>query len=169
MGIFVKKNKILDSIGGLDDVTRMSEQVKSFFADQKIDGICSFIRNKFGFHYEHWDEVDGLIENEAKQFTEFEIWLSTEDSGNEIFASTNAVMLKVIFSEMKKLGFTGDDAKLFDDLFELSLRGARILREFTIAYLTGVLSVTWVKTEELEITSPLYSDVKLPLIVAGQP
>ena len=91
-----------------------------------------------------------------------------EDS-NEIFASTNAVMLKVIFSEMKKLGFIGNDAKLFDDLFELALRGARIIREFTIAYLTEVLPVTWVKTEELKIMSPLYSDVKLPLIVAGQP
>ena len=92
-----------------------------------------------------------------------------EDSGNEIFASTNAVMLKVIFAEMKKLGFIGDDAKLFDDLFEIALRGARILREFTVAYLIEALPITWVKTEELEIMSPLYSEVKLPLIVAGRP
>jgi len=167
--MFLEKNKILDSIGGLNDVTKMSAQVKDFFGDQKIDGICSFIRNKFGFHYEHWDDIDVLIDNEVKQFTEFEIWLSMEDSGNKIFASTNAVMQKVIFSEMTKLGFTGNDAELFDDLFELALRGARILREFTIAYLTEVLPVTWVKTEELEIMSPLYSDVKLPLIVAGRP
>ena len=40
--------------------------------------------------------------------------------------------------------------QLFDDLFELALRGARIIREFTIAT-TEVLPVTCVKQEELEI------------------
>ena len=69
---------------------------EKFFSDKKVKDIFAFIRDKFGFHYEYQNDVDEMIENASKQFSEFEMWLS-DDSANEIFASSNAVMLEVVF------------------------------------------------------------------------
>ena len=167
MWVFLKKNKVMDASGGIsNELRKAAAEVEAFFAEQKVDAVFSFIRNKFGFHYEYWDDIDVLIDDALKQFTEFEVWLSSEDSANEIFASSNAVMLEVIFSEMKRLGFSGDREKLFDELFGLALRGARLLREFSVVYLSETFRVNWVQRDELEIQAPSYSQIKLPLIVA---
>lgn len=167
MWIFLQKNKVMDGSGSTsNELRKAASEVEGFFSEQKVDAICSFIRNKFGFHYEYWDDIDVLIDDALKQFEEFEVWLSSEDSANEIFASSNAVILKVIFSEMKRLGFLGDEEKLFDALFGLALKGARALREFSVVYLAEAFRVNWVQREEVEIEAPRYSQVKLPLIVA---
>ena len=140
------------------------EEIENFFSDNKVKDIFTFIRNKFGFHYEYRDDVDVMIEDASKQFSEFEIWLS-EDSANEIFASSNAVILEVIFLKMKRVGFTGDAKSLMDQLFDLALKGSGLFREFSVLYLAEAFPVSWVQREEVVIEAPQYSQVKLPLIV----
>jgi hypothetical protein len=93
------------------------------------------------------------------------MWLS-DDSANEIFSSSNAVMLDVVFSEMKRLGFSGDMKSLMHQLYELAVTGARLFRDFSVFYFADAFPVKWERREEVEIEVPLYSQVKLPLIVA---
>jgi hypothetical protein len=108
-----------------------------------------------------------LIENATKNFEHFEAWLSSKNSGNEIFSSSNAIIMKVVFSEMQKMGFRGNEQKLLDRLFDLALAGARLFRDFAVYYLVEAFPITWEQQEEIEIDAPLISEVQLPLIVAG--
>ncbi len=164
--VFLKENKVdCDYTKFSSDLKNKIDDIKSFFAEKKVEGIFSFIRNKFGFHYEYWNDVDELIDNASKDFTQFEIWLSPQDSANEIFASPNSVILKVILLEMHKLGFPGDEKKLINTLFDLALEGARLSREFSVFYLSEVFPIKWEQKEEIEIEVPLMSEVQLPLIV----
>jgi hypothetical protein len=165
MRIFFDKNNVMANVAQSTELMNLATEVNNFFSEPKIIGICSFIRNKFGFHYEYQDDVDTLIDDVLNQFTEFEIWLSLEDSGNEIFSSSNDVIIKAIFSEMTRLGFSGNDENLLDQLFSVAVRGARILREFSVSYVVDALPVRWVQKEKIEIVAPFYSEVKLPLIV----
>jgi hypothetical protein len=166
MWMFLKKNKITEkSVSFSRELKEKSDEIDKFFSEKKIEDIFAFIRNKFGFHYEYWDDIDSMIEDVSKRFSEFEIWLS-DDSANEIFPSSNAVILEVIFSEMKRLGFQGDTSGLMDELFRLALKGALLFREFSVCYLAETFTVNWEKREEVEIEAPQYSQVTLPLIVA---
>jgi len=166
MWTFLSRNKILQgSTGFSKELKEKCGEIEKFFSDKKVKNIFAFIRNKFGFHYEYQNDVDEMIENASKQFSEFEIWLS-DDSANEIFASSNAVMLEVVFSEMKRLGFSGDTKSLMLQLYELAVTGARLFREFSVFYFAEAFPVNWERREEVEIEAPLYSQVKLPLIVA---
>ena len=165
MWVFLNKNKVLEgSVSFSRELKEKCEEIENFFSDNKVKDIFTFIRNKFGFHYEYWDDVDVMIEDASKQFSEFEIWLS-EDSANEIFASSNAVILEVIFLKMKRVGFTGDAKSLMDQLFDLALKGSGLFREFSVLYLAEAFPVSWVQREEVVIEAPQYSQVKLPLIV----
>jgi hypothetical protein len=169
MWFFLKKNKIVNDYSNFsNDLKQKIDDIKHFFSDKKIEDIFDFIRNKFGFHYEYWDDVDELIDNASKDFEHFEMWLSSENSANEIFSSSNAIILKVIFSEMKRLGFEGDDNQLMNMLFDLSLKGARLFQEFSVFYISDVFSIKWVQQEEVEVEVPLVSEVQLPLIIARE-
>jgi len=163
---FLNENKILDgSTSFSKKLNNKRDKIKNFFSDDKVKDIFYFIRNKFGFHYEYKDDIDVMIEDASQKFSEFEIWLS-DDSTNEIFTSSNAVILEVIFSEMKRLGFSGDSEGLLDELLELALSGARLFREFSVDYLVEAFSIKWEPQEEVEIEAPQLSSVKLPLIVS---
>lgn len=165
MWTFLSKNKILQGSAGFSTVLKeKSDKIENFFSEKKVKDIFAFIRDKFGFHYEYQDDVDGMIEDASKRLSEFEIWLS-DDSANEIFASSNAVTMEVIFSRMKIVGFTGDMENLLRQLYELALKGANLFREFSVLYLVEVFPVMWERREEVEIEAPLYSQIKLPLIV----
>lgn len=167
MWVFMKNDRICDDRSRFSaDLNNRIDNVNDFFDDKKIEDIFSFIRNKFGFHYEYWDDVDELIDDASNNFSQFEAWLSTENSANEIFSSTNTVILKVIFSEMQRLGFSGDDKSLMNTLFDLALKGARVFQEFSVVCLSEVFSVKWEQKEEVEIDVPLMSEVQLPLLVA---
>jgi hypothetical protein len=166
MWTFLSKNNILqDSAGFSKDLREKCDEIENFFSDKKVKDILAFIRNKFGFHYEYWDDVDVMIEEASKQFSEFEIWLS-EDSANEIFVSSNAVMLEVIFSEMKRLGFLGRTESLMHQLYGLAVTGARLFREFSVLYLAEAFPVKWERREQVVVEAPTLSQVKLPLIVS---
>jgi len=167
MWIFLKKNKIIEERCTFSqELKNKIDEIISFFDDKKTEKIFEFIRNKFGFHYEYWNDVDRLIRDALNDLECYEAWLSSEDSANEIFASTNEVILKVIFSKMTILGFQGDNQALMSALFDLSLRGARLFQEFSTYYLTEFSDIKWEQQTNIDIDVPLISDVKLPLIVA---
>ena len=165
MWTFLSKNKILQGSAKFSkELKEQCDEIEKFFSDKKVKDIFSFIRDKFGFHYEYQDDVDGMIEDASKHLTEFEIWLS-DDSANEIFAASNAVIMEVIFAQMKKVGFTGDMESLLRQLCELAMNGARLFQRFSKLYLGEIFPVKWERREVMEIEAPLYSQVKLPLIV----
>jgi len=166
MWFFVEENKVLEDYQRYSQGLKESiDAIKNFFSDKKIKNMFSFIRNKFGFHYEYWNDVDDLIDEAIKPFPHFQAWLSSEDSTNEIFTSSNGVILKVIFTEMNKEGFLGDDKQNMNTLFDLALEGARLFQEFSKRYLVEAFSITWEQKEEIEIKVPIISEVELPLIV----
>ena len=45
-----------------------------------------------------------------------DMWLCVTDSGNDIFSSTNEIMLGMIFQKMVDNGFVGDKKILMDRL-----------------------------------------------------
>jgi len=165
MWTFLNKNKVLEGSASFSgELKEKCNEIENFFFDNKVKDIFAFIRNRFGFHYEYWDDVDVMIEDASKQFSEFEIWLS-EDSANEIFASSNAVILEVIFLKMKRVGFAGDAKSLLEQLLDLALKGSGLFREFSVLYLAEAFPVNWEQREEVVIEAPQYLQVKLPLIV----
>ena len=165
MWIFLNRNKVFESLDD-DTLKQKAEEIKAYFSDEKVLGIFEFIRNKFGFHYEYWDDVDEKIDDVTKLLPDLKMWLSNEDSGNEIFPSTQAIILKVIFNEMERIGFEGDDQKMMNYLFDFGTQGARILQEFSAHYLSTAFQLKWEVKEELDVEVPLISDVYLPLLVA---
>ncbi|MBW1796770.1 MAG: hypothetical protein JRJ38_20540 [Deltaproteobacteria bacterium] len=169
MWTFLNRNEILDNHSTFsNELKAKRDEIQKFFSDNKVEEIFSFIRNKFGFHYEYLDDVDLLIDEGMESFDQLEIWLSTWDSGNEIFASSNALVLSVIFRKMSNLGFEGDEKNLMDKIFDLALDAARIFREFSVSYIVEAFSINWRQEEEIEIDVPSISEVHLPLIVKGE-
>ena len=163
---FLDKNNILCYKHNFSKALKgQSEAIERFFSDKKVADLFDFIRNKFGFHYEYLDDIDSSVDKEMESFENIEIWLSTEDSGNEIFASSNAIMLKVIFSKMRELGFQGNEQELLDKLIDLSLKVARILRDFSIHYINEAWDITWGQEREIEIDAPSIDEICLPFIV----
>ncbi len=148
----------------------LRKEVVDFFSVQRNRDIFSFIRNKFGFHYEadhrYKRELEDLIEP-AMNGHEMDMWLSVDDSGNEIFESSNAVMLKVIFQRMRDAGFIGDEKVLMGQLFDSTLKISRIFREFYLMYMVEII-LKGIQLEDLgvvQVMAPLLSKTKLPLIV----
>ncbi|MBI3248031.1 MAG: hypothetical protein HYZ50_16120 [Deltaproteobacteria bacterium] len=165
MWVFLKRNKIpREPAIFSSELQKKYNGIEDFFHDKKVEDIFAFIRDKFGFHYEYQNDIDGMIEEASKHFSKFEMWLS-DDSGNEIFASSNDVMLKVVFSEMRRLGFSGNEEVLLHQLYELAVSGSLLFREFNVFYLVESFPIHWEKQESVEIKAPRYSQVRLPLIV----
>jgi uncharacterized protein YqcC (DUF446 family) len=167
MWLFIKNSGVLNGNSILSDETRSKGHgVRSFLDEPKIRNVFSFIRNNFGFHYEYEDRVDASIDKASNELREFEMWLS-KDSTNELFSSTNAVILEVICSEMTRVGFSGDKNALMSELFHMALKGADLLREFSVGYLAEGFKYKWEEQEGIEVDAPLLAEVKLPLIVAS--
>jgi hypothetical protein len=103
------------------------------------------------------------IENTIQCFSELDMWLS-DDSTNEIFSSSNVITMEVIFSEMRRLGFSGKNEVLMHELFRLTVEAARLFREFIVYYIVD--KIDWEPREQVEIEAPELSQVTLPLIVA---
>lgn len=165
MWTFLNKNCILKDYSTFsDEMKQKTDRIVEFFNKDKVEEIFAFIRDKFGFHYEYQDDVDALVDNAIKDFEYYEAWLSSENSGNEIFSSSNSIILKIVLTEMKKY-FQGDERELLNKLYDLSLEGARLFRDFCVFYLVSNFQVTWEQMDEIEIEVPLISEVQLPLIV----
>jgi len=163
---FIIKNKIIEE---KDQFTKEIEdylkQIESFFLEKKVEKLFCFIRNKFGFHYESWDDIDLLVDKAMNDLPELEMWFSME-AGNDIYSSSNKIMLQVIFYEMRKLGFDGDNLKLMDRLLDLTFGISRIFEEFSKSYLAEVFSENDLNyKEEVEVKAPILSGVSLPFVV----
>lgn len=44
-------------------ITEERDEVEAFFGDPMVEGILWFIRDKFGFHYDHYDDLDPKIDS----------------------------------------------------------------------------------------------------------
>lgn len=166
---FMEKEGLLQEefVGKLKELRK---EVDDFFSIRGNRDIFSFIRNKFGFHYEadprHKKEIEDLMEP-AMNDHEMDMWLSSEDSGNEIFSSSNAVMLKVIFQRMRDNGLRGNEEALMSQLFESTLKISRIFREFYLMYMVEIV-LKGIRLQDygtVKIKAPLLSKTRLPLIV----
>jgi hypothetical protein len=164
MWFFLNRNKVLDDYPQFSDTLKEKiKPIQDFFSEE--DNILAFIRNKFGFHYEYWNDIDQEIDTSFQKIKTYEAWLSSENSANEIFSSSNAIILDVIFSKMKNLGFSGDEKQLMGELFKLTLKFANLFRDFTVYYLTEVFPIKWEQEKELETEAHRISEILLPLIV----
>ena len=167
MWTFLKRNGIVGDRPNLPSRVKTElDRVQAVFKDKKVEAIFSFIRNKFGFHYEYEDDIDKKIEAVIDDIDHLELWLSSGESGNDIFASSDVIVRTVITREMALLDFPGDDKKLVATLFDRVLEAARYLANFSRAYLAEVIVVQWKQEDEQELDVPLISDVTLPLLVA---
>ena len=100
-------------------------------------------------------------------FDSIYMWLSEDDSGNEIFDSTNAIMMDVILRKMEELGFKGDNQQLLPQLFDLTLKAAKLFREFCILYFTDSIldGIDYKDESGGKIRATSLSRVNLPFFV----
>ena len=175
MWVFLKENRILDELEKQQispELQNCVSGINAFFdkeeGNEKNEKIFKFIRNKLTFHYEYQNNIDKTIHEGFNKFkdNDFEMWLCKTDSANDIFPSTNAIILLTIFNEMGKVGFSGDDHKKMKDLFDLAIQGTKLFQEFCPLYLTEAFHVKWTQAQDIELEVPDVLTVKLPIVVA---
>lgn len=164
---FLKHEGILDESKEISDrLLDALDRMKDYFSNPMTIGIFAFIRDKFGFHYDTWDDLDPKIDSAFSDLAQIEMWLPISDSGNDVFTSTNEIVADVILAEMKALGFSGDRKAFVEKLFDLTLEGAKLILDFSRGYLAEGFSVKWQQKGEIEVAVPFSSDVSLPYVVA---
>jgi len=142
-------------------------KVEDFFSEEKNKQLFCFIRNKFGFHFDHYQEIEAYIEKAVKEVGDLEFWMGNDSSGNDIFTSSNTVMLIVLRNKMIELGFTGTEEELIGELQRLPIVISHSINEFCKGYLMEILlkGKSFQQRLTVAITAPLLSEVTLPLIV----
>ena len=155
-----------------DETKKALEKIELFFNDktrkEKTKDLFEFIRDKLIFHYDTWLDIPGRISAFMDSRSQgMDMWLCVTDSGNDIFSSTNEIMLGMIFQKMVDNGFVGDKKILMDRLVTLTIDIAGDMREFCVQYLTGVIlkGVTLEPKDKKEISVPFLSKVNLSLLV----
>jgi len=164
---FIKRHKLQQNKRDLTLETCQALSIlEQFYDGQKVGKTFNFIRNKFGFHYEWLPDVEDEIEK-GMHVQDFEMLLSNQDTGNNIFISSNRIMLGVILTEMLKNGYTGDHRALTSQLIEDSLEAAKLFSLFYTTYLIQdvLKGIKVEKINEISIDAPFMSEVSLPLIV----
>jgi hypothetical protein len=164
---FIKRHKLQSSKRNLALKTCQDLSVlEQFYDGSRAAKTFNFIRNKFGFHYEWLPDVEAEIEK-GMHVQDFEMLLSNQDTGNNIFPSSNRVMLGVILNEMMKNGYKGNTQELISQLIHDALEASKFFSLFYTSYLIlDVLrDVDVNKVGEACIEAPLMSEVSLPLIV----
>ena len=165
---FIKDERILDKKHKFTKrVKDELENIERTFSDKKVRMLFCFIRNKFGFHYDTRPDMEVEINEAMSSLPKITMWLSTDSSGNDIFDSSNEVMLKVIFSKMMVLGFKGDSEELLGQLFKLTTTIAGFFQKFCTIYLGDVIlkNINSRVEDKISVRAPLLSKVNLPLIV----
>ena len=165
---FLESEKIRDekSIFSVSLLNRWNE-VETFFAEEKNKKLFCFIRNKFGFHFDHYADIEPYIEDAMKEVGDLEFWMGNDNSGNDIFASSNTVMLTVLRNKMTELGYIGTEEELIGLLQRLPIVISHSMNEFCKGYLTEILlkGKSFQQKLTVTVTAPLLSEVNLPLIV----
>lgn len=141
MWIFLDKNQILGELNGKNNSIELQKSIgsiNSFFNDTKKKGIFEFIRHSFSCHYEYMNHIDPIISNVFDKFgdDDFQVYLTENDSANDIFPSLNSVILMSIFQKMDELKFSATDEQKLKILFSLAGEGAKLVMEFCPTYLT---------------------------------
>lgn len=159
----IKEEKSTFSIGLLN---RWNE-VETFFAEEKNKNLFCFIRNKFGFHFDHYSDIEPYIEDAMKEIGDLEFWVGNDSSGNDIFASSNTVMLTVLRNKMTELGYIGTEEELIGLLQRLPIVISHSMNEFCKGYLTEIIlkGKSFQQKQTVSVIVPLLSEVNLPLIV----
>lgn len=172
MWIFLSKNKILDELSEKNNSTELQksiDDINSFFTDTKKKKIFEFIRNGFSCRYEYMNHIDPIISDAFEKFgdDDFQVYLTENDSANDVFPSLNSVILMSFFQKMDELKFSATDEQKMEILFSLAGEGAKLVMEFCSIYLTECFPVQWEqKEEEIEIEVPEISTVELPIITS---
>jgi hypothetical protein len=142
-------------------------EIEAFFFEKKNEELFCFIRNKFGFHFDYYSDIEPYIEDAMNEVGDLEFWMGNDSAGNDIFASSNTVMLTVLRNKMRELGFTGNEEELIGELQRLPIQISYFMNEFCKGYLAEVLLKEYPFYEKSTVvaTVPLLSKVNLPLIV----
>ena len=142
-------------------------EIEAFFSEEKNKQLFCFIRNKFGLHFDHYPEIEPYIENAMKEVGDLEFWMGNDSSGNDVYSSSNTVVLTVLRNKMTALGFAGAEEKLIGQLQKLPIEISHSLNEFCKGYLTEILlkEKSFEQKLTITVTVPLLSEVNLPLIV----
>lgn len=151
-----------------EEVKKALEKIEVFFTDSKTDDLFRFIRDKFAFHYDTYSDIIKPISDFMDVHPEgMHMWLCSTDSGNDIFASSNEIVLGIILQRMNINGFVGDKKELMDKLIELIIQAAGDLREFCVQYLTRIVleGIILELKYKRDICVPSLSQVNLPLLV----
>ncbi|MBU1044085.1 MAG: hypothetical protein KJ915_06770 [Candidatus Omnitrophica bacterium] len=165
---FVDSEKIVTEKEGFSEnlLCRWNE-VEAFFSEVKNKKLFSFIRNKFGFHFDHYQEIEAYIEKAMEEVGDLEFWMGSDSSGNDVFSFSNTVMLTVLRNKMTELGFVGNEEALIGQLQKLPIIISHSINEFCKGYLTEVLLDGKIFHQKLkvDVMAPLLSEVNLPWIV----
>lgn len=150
-----------------NSLSKWWDEIEAFFHEKKNKELFCFIRNKFGFHFDHYPDIEPYIEDAMNELGNLEFWMGNDSSGNDVFASSNTVMLTVLRNKMRELGFTGNKEELIGQLQRLPIQISHIMNEFCKGYLTEILLKRYAFYEKstISVIAPLLSEVNLPLIV----
>lgn len=165
--VFFERNHILEHHDSFSiDLKNAFAPYDKFFEDLMNRDLIAFIRDKIGFHYEYFDDIDPKIEEALENLPQIQMWLSSSDSGNDVFSSSNDILTEVIVGEMRRLGFQGNGQEQLMHLWRVALDGAGLTVHFCRAYLTEGFSVIWEEHEEVELVAPTSDAVEVPMLSA---
>ena len=170
MWVFITKNGILEELQQKTNSPALQKSIDSinaFFSDPQKKGIFEFIRHSFSCHYEYMNHIDPIISNAFEKFgdNDFQMYLTENDSANDVFPSLNSVILMSIFQRMDELEFPVTDEQKMRLLFSLTGEGTKLVMEFCPTYLTEAFPIKWeTREEEIEIDVPEISTIELPII-----
>ncbi len=142
--------------------------LEQYYGDQDRKIFC-FIRNKFGFHYGRDPYLETKINDAMIQEGDYQMWLENSSrSGNEVFESSANIMLRVLFDEMRNLGFQGSNDELFRKLLGKTKEFARIAKALSISLVTNDIlkGIDHKKVDQITFSLPKIKDVHLPFIAA---
>lgn len=165
---FLESEKIVEEkVGFSTDLLGRWNEIEAFFFEEKNKKLFCFVRNKFGFHFDYYSDIKPYIEDAMREVGDLEFWMGNDSSGNDIFASSNTVMLTVLRNKMTELGFIGTEEELIGLLQKLPIVISHSINEFCKGYLTEILlkGKSFQQKLTVTVTAPLLSEVNLPLIV----
>lgn len=162
------KRDVIERIDKQDMLGTEACKIISEYEKNYVD-IYRFIRNKYGFHYEWEEDLEQFICDAVKEYGDLDIYLSDAISGNDVFASSSAIVFMTIMDKMRKHGYPDKSSgKLFDDLATSAIRMGESLKIFYRRYLLDCVleSARFIKTgENVEIPAKKFSECQLSFFV----
>ena len=163
---FVKKEQLLENVpeNAPPKLMKAGDRFNRFYENRQVS-IFGFIRNKFGFHYDTYNDLDPKIDTAFRKRSRIDMWLGEENHGNDIFSSTNDIISEVLYDQMQTYGFCGDREQFVNCLCNLVLDGVEVVQKWTRFYLYYCFP-GWKETDKAELEAPIESEVVLPTIIA---